>query len=342
VLDARLWLATVLLAFAFSVHAIQASLGISFCIFLWWTLRTRENPRISSAALSLVPLGWLFEPASDAWRQAASTRDFYFLGRWHWYEWLGMGAPIVLVFVFDRFLKSRSLLTGTKVRPVVRALLYYAVFQTLVGFVIMIPPQLARLRPFEPMRYLNLLYILFFLIGGGLLGEYVLRRRVYRWALLFVPLAAGMFFAQRQMYSGSPHLELPFTESTNSWVQAFDWIRQNTPVDALFAIDPHYETLPSQDQHGFRGLAERSVMADYEKDAGMVSRVPRLAPRWLKEVTALNGWRRFQPADFDRLKRDFGVTWFVLSRADDQFSYNQHENFTCPYQNERVKVCRLY
>ena len=83
-------------------------------------------------------------------------------------------------------------------------------------------------------------------------------------------------------------------------------------------------------------------MADYEKDAGMVSRVPGLAPRWLKEVTALNGWRKFQPVDFDRLKTDFGVTWFVLSRADDQFSYNQHDNFTCPYQNERVKVCRLY
>jgi len=246
------------------------------------------------------------------------------------------------VFLFQRFLKSRLLLNGTRLRPVVTALLYYAVFQTIVGFVIMLPSELERLRPFEPMRYLHLLYILFFIITGGLLGEYVLRRRVYRWVLVFVPLTAGMFFAQRQMYSGSPHLELPLIQSTNSWVQAFGWIRQNTPVDALFAIDPHYETLPGEDQHGFRGLADRSVLADYEKDAGMAARVPSLAPRWLKEVTALKGWRKFQSSDFDRLKRDFGVAWFVLSRDDDQFSDKQPNDLTCLYQNEAVKVCCLY
>jgi hypothetical protein len=247
-----------------------------------------------------------------------------------------------MAFLFQRFFKSRSLLNATRFCPVVTALLYYAVFQTIVGFVIMLPPELERLRPFEPMRYLHLLYIIFLIIAGGLLGEYVLRRRVYRWVLIFVPLTAGMFFAQRQMYSGSPHLELPFTQSPNLWVQAFGWIRQNTPVDALFAIDPHYETLPGEDQHGFRGLAERSVLADYEKDAGMAARVPGLAPRWLKEVTALNGWRKFHSADFARLNKDFGVSWFVLSRADDQFFSGQPHHFECPYENDRVRVCRLY
>ena len=52
----------------------------------------------------------------------------------------------------------------------------------------------------------------------------------------------------------------------NAWLQAFAWIRQNTPVDGLFALDPHYMTLPGEDYHGFRALAERSVLADYEKD----------------------------------------------------------------------------
>lgn len=340
--DARIWLAGLLLAFAFSIHAIQASFGISFCIFLWWTLRSRNNSRVAAVSFVLAPLGWLFEPSSEAWRQAASTRDFYFLGRWHWYEWLGVVAPVVLLFIFRHFLKLRSLLNGTMLAPLVTALLYYAAFQTLVGLTIMIPPQLERLRPFEPMRYLHLLYILFFIIAGGLLGEYFLRRSLHRWALLLIPLATGMFFAQRQMYSGSPHLELPFTKSTNSWVQAFVWIRQHTPVDALFAIDPHYEALPGEDQHGFRGLTERSVLADYEKDAGMAARVPSLAPRWLKEVTALNGWRKFGPADFERLNKDFGVTWFAFSRADAQFSRKQTDHLQCPYENEAVEVCRLY
>jgi hypothetical protein len=209
------------------------------------------------------------------------------------------------------------------------------------GILLMMPSALERLRPLEPMRYLHLLYVLFFLISGGLLGSYVLRRRVYRWILLFLPLATGMFCAQRYLYDSSEHLELPFFHSRNDWLQAFAWIRTNTPVDSLFAVDPHYEALPGEDHHGFRALAERSVLADYEKDAGMAARVPSLAPRWLKEVNARNGWIHFGPADIQRLKNDFGVTWFIFSRADELFSVKQ-SNIVCPYENQSLKVCHLY
>lgn len=341
VMDRRHWVAGLLLAFAFAVHAIQACFGISFCLFLVWQMHGRKLTPFFTAAIVFGPLGWLFEPASDAWRKAAATRGFYFLGRWQWYEWLGVFAPLVLLFLLVRFLQMRVTKNDRSALPTVgSALLYYGAFQTLAGLIIMLPPSLERLRPFEPMRYLHLLYILFFLIAGGLVGEYVLRRKLYRWVLLFVPLSAGMFYAQRQMYPGSPHLELPFVKSTNSWVQAFEWIRQNTPTDALFAIDPHYETLPGEDSHGFRGLAERSVLADYEKDAGMAARVPGLAPRWLKEVTALDGWRSFKASDFESLNKDFGVTWFVFSRADGEFSDKQPDHLECEYQNDEVKVCR--
>jgi len=209
----------------------------------------------------------------------------------------------------------------------------------------MLPPSLERLRPFEPMRYLHLLYLLFFLIVGGLLGRYVLDRRVYRWLLLFLPLSAGMFYVQRQMYPASAHLELPGIAPQNAWLQAFTWIRQNTPVDSRFALDPHYMTLPGEDYHGFRALAERSTLADYEKDGGMAARVPRPAPRWLEEVNAQRGWRNFQAADFQRLKHDFGVTWVILSRPGDQGSnanHNAASGMTCPYQNSQLQVCRLY
>src|SRR6266567_420336 len=82
VLDRRLWLAGILLAIAFAIHAIMACLGISFCVFLMWRLREspmRQSTLRPAAALLLIPLGWIFEPASEAWRQAAATRGFYFL-----------------------------------------------------------------------------------------------------------------------------------------------------------------------------------------------------------------------------------------------------------------------
>ncbi len=346
-MDRRLWVAGVLLAVAFAIHAIMASFGISFCAFLLWNRRRSLALRSPSAVAVLFllgwPLGWIFEPASDAWRQAAATRSFYFPTRWEWYEWLGVLGPLVLLFVLRRFLPredgDRSALPSLVV-----SLLYYGVFQTAAGLLIMVPSSLERLRPFEPMRYLHLLYLLFFLIAGGLLGSYLLDKKIYRWLLFFVPLSAGMFYAQRQMYPASPHLELPGVASKNAWLQAFAWIRQNTPVDSLFAIGPHYVTLPAEDYHGFRALAERSVLADYEKDGGMAARVPRLAPRWLKEVNAQSGWQNFQAADFQRLKSEFGVTWVILSRSNVHFAaQNQGEQImTCPYANAQVKVCRLY
>lgn len=154
-----------------------------------------------------------------------------------------------------------------------------------------------------------------------------------------------MFYAQHQMYPATEHMEWPGAESKNAWLQAFAWIRQNTPTDAQFALDPHYMQLPGEDYHGFRALAERSTLADYDKDGGMVARVPRLAPRWLKEVTAQDGWRNFGPEDFQRLRRDFGVNWIILSSADkmgEDEPLPSGAGISCPYQNHQLRVCRLY
>ena len=344
--DRRLLLAGALLAAAFSVHAIMAAFGASYCLFLLWkpAHRTKTEPtkpiidqrRTAVGAALLWPLGWIFEPPSDAWRQAASTRSFYFVLRWHWYEWLGVVAPLLLLWWFRALARRRS---QTVLAHVAERLVYYGVFQLAVALIILLPARLERLRPLEPMRFLHLVYLLFVLLAGGLLGQYVLKKHALRWLLLFVPLSAGMFYAQRQMYPATAHLELPGAPSRNNWVEAFRWISQNTPsrntpVDAQFALDPRYMELPGEDYHGFRALAERSVLADELKDAGMAARVPRLAPRWLREVEAQRGWRDFKRPDFLRLKAEFGVDWVVLQAPG-------VEGLPCPYRNPQVVVCRV-
>jgi Dolichyl-phosphate-mannose-protein mannosyltransferase len=340
VIDRRLWRAGVLLAVAFAVHAIMTVFGISFCAFLLWRQSTRQrSSNLPLAAALVVPLGWLFAPASDAWRQAAASRGFYFLSRWEWYEWLGVFAPLVLLYVFHRWQNSKGAKDNANLSVLVESLLTYGVFQTIASLVVMFVPSLERLRPFEPMRYLHLVYLFFFLIAGGLLGRYVLERRLYCWLLLFVPLSAGMFYAQREMYPATPHVEWPDAEPHNPWLLAFAWIRQSTPPDAYFAIGPRYMTLQGEDYHGFRALAERSVLADYDKDGGMAARVPILAPRWLKEVHAQEGWPHFQVADFQRLHDEFGVTWVLVARSDKS---DPSAGLTCPYENQQLRVCRLY
>ena len=90
------------------------------------------------------------------------------------------------------------------------------------------------------MRFLHLVYFFMTLMGGCLLGKYLLKASVWRWAVFLVVINGGMFLSQRMLFSSSEHLELPGRATANPWLQAFAWIRQNTPTDAYFALDPEY------------------------------------------------------------------------------------------------------
>ena len=332
VLDGRRLLAGILLLAAFPLHLNMTPFGVSYCIFLGWNPQRKVHPSFVTPAAALAfPLQWIFEPANDTWRQAEATRNFYFLLRWHWYEWLGVFGPLVIVWWFRRLARSRG---SAVMARVAERLVYFGVFQFAVALILMLPPRLERFRSYEPMRFLHLTYLLFVLLAGGLLARYVLKRNILRWLLFFVPLAAGMFFAQRQLYPATAHLELPGVPSHNVWVEAFQWISHNTPVDSYFALDPDYMEMPGDDAHGFRALSERSVLADAIKDPCIVVRVPSLGPRWLREVSAQQGWRSFQREDFLRLKQQFGVDWVVVPSPG-------VKGMTCPYNNSNLAVCRV-
>jgi hypothetical protein len=328
ILDRKYVLAATCLVIASVIHPLMASFGISYGIFLAW----KQRPQASAPLLALLfPLGWILEPTSDAWRVAARTRDYYFLSNWQWYEWLGVFAPLVLLWWFH-YAATRD--GSTVVAHMSSRLVWYGMFQLVVALILMLPASLERLQPLQPMRYLHLLYLIFVLISGGLIGRYILRTHTSRWLLFFVPLGLLMFHAQRQTFPASPHLEFPSTISHNPWIEAFAWVRQNTPLDSYFALDPYYMQRPGEDSHSFRALAERSALADYVKDPSVSTQVPRLADRWLEQVQAQEGWRHFQAADFQRLKSRFGVNWVVLEGT-------ALPGVDCPYHNELLRVCRI-
>jgi hypothetical protein len=172
------------------------------------------------------------------------------------------------------------------------------------------------------------------LVAGCLIGRYLLKASVWRWAAFLVVINAGMLFAQRMQFAGSEHLELPRESSANPWLQAFAWIRQNTPTDAYFALDPNYMAIPGEDYHSFRALAERSQLADNIKDTAVVTQVPELGETWALQVDAQRGWKHFQLEDFERLKTDFGVNWVLVS-------YPQPAGLACQWHNVALSVCRI-
>jgi hypothetical protein len=194
-------------------------------------------------------------------------------------------------------------------------ILYEAVYFGL-AMVMTVPPRLIVLAHYQPMRNLQLVYLLLFMIMGGLLGKWALRDHAWRWLALFVPLCAVMFYVQCQRYPA--------------------WIRENTPSDAVFVLNPYHMILPGEDEHGFRALAQRSMLADAVKDsapAAMFPDVP-LAEHWEQQIKAQAGWEHFQAADFERLHREWGVTWTVLDKPG-------ATAFTCPYANRILRVCKL-
>ena len=198
-------------------------------------------------------------PPSRNWIDAARTGHIYHqyqLYQWDWYEWLGAIGPLVLFWVVARVAGKRGEITLSRF---CWAILIYGVTVQLLSMVILFPGAPIALSTLEPMRYLQLVYIFLVLIGGAYLGKYLLKARLWRWAVFLLAANGSMFIAQREIFPASAHIELPSTASANPWLQAFDWISHNTPDGAYFALDPNYLAAPGEDYHGFRALAERSA-----------------------------------------------------------------------------------
>ena len=334
-LDERYFRTALWLIVTALIHPLMAVFGVAYLLAL-------QLPRIGAVfgirtfTLAVVPFGLIFsglQPASEAYRDSLDipAHSFFFLSRWQWYEWVGIFAPIALLLLYRAIARKKS---WRYLEALASALIVYSVLFFLAALIITIPQSMAPWVFLQPMRSLHLLYILFFLFTGGLLGEFVLRRQLWRWLVLFVPLCGIMYFVQRQTFPASPHIEWPGVVPANDWLQAFAWIRRNTPEDAYFALDPDHMNAKREDEHGFRALAERSMLADRVKDSGAVTMFPKMAGDWRSQVQAQAGWKDFQSADFERLHQQFGVTWVVVQQG-------QGAGLSCVYQNSTLKVCHL-
>lgn len=334
ILERRGRLAVPLLLLALLLHPIMALLGVSFCVFLTVAMREPGPGRRLSAKSSLaaaVPLGWIFDGPNPSWRKALDAKDYMHLWRWAWYEWLGALAPLLLFWVLWRFAQRRG---ESRLARFALAVFCYGVFQQLVAVAVLTPNALVRLAPFQPMRFLQLVYLFMALVAGGLMGRFLLAKRVWRWTAYLLVLNGSMFLVQWTQIDQGQHLELPFTAPDTPWQQAFDWIKQNTPTDAYFALAPRYMSEPGEGFRSFRALAERSQMADGDKDTAMATQIPGVAADWDRQQDALAGWTHFQLADFKRLKRELGVDWVLVDNPSPT-------GLACPWHNGQLSVCRI-
>lgn len=275
--------------------------------------------------------------ANSAWHEILSTRRYLYPLRWYWFEWLGVVVPFAMLIWFVRLARRHN---QPAAGEVARRILWSGGLGILGAVLLSVIPLFERLVPAEPMRIIHFFYVLWVFLCGGLLGEIVLRNRPVRWLICFGAIALTFFLTDRIPYAASPHIEWPGTTTKNSWVEAFDWARRNTPPDAIFALHPNYMNLPGEDAHGFRAFAQRTVLADSVKDRAVAGLEPDLAYQWRMEITARSRWPDFTARDFQRLRQQFHVSWVVLERAS-----LRHDpadlHLICPFRNSAVFLCRI-
>ena len=336
------------LAIAVWLHPLMAAYALAFVIvlrvsrlrrrILAWTILAASAVLVAAILQALAP------PESPALLAAIITRYYWFLSQWHWFELLGLAGPLaVLAAIFH----WRYAALSESTRVLCQSCFVLGAIATLD--VLLFAHESAPVHVLAKLQLLRV-YILLYAVMAMLLGatlwqlgsEAGKRARTLNWALRSVPaifivaMAAVMSFVQRQSFPASIHLELPWraAQNPNPWVQAFLWAKQNTPQDALFALDARYVNTDGEDAQTFRAISLRSAVPDYSKDGGEASITPPLAPLWQQGAAAQKDLSNQTDTVREEHLRILGTTWMVLHSA----AVTAHP---CPYDNGTVKICQL-
>ena len=345
------------LTLAATMHPLMAAYALGATLMLLAarapnrTLRLYVTAALAASALALAAgLQAVARPESADTIRIALTRTYWFPAQWRWFELLGLAAPLAILSFFAWRKQPQPTLgapsiahsaMGGMTSEASRALARMAVavgatsclIAALFARATAATHLIARL---QPLRAFQIVYLVLTLTLGATLGERLLRRSPWRWAATILLLGGISFSAARSAFPNSNHLELPGLAPRNLWAQAFLWVRDNTPKDALFALDADYINGPAEDAQCFRAIARRSALADYSKDGGEASIAPALTAEWVRDQAAQQALSAPSTSDAQRLAmlRPLGVSWLLLQSA-------AATRLDCSYANSAVKLCRL-
>ena len=336
----HLALTTLLIGLAAVFHPLMAGYGATFILSIVFLECPRPRSKVIKAiclfasGMALAAAIQIFSPLpSAAIRRVALTRSYWFLSRWEWFEILGLLAPLSILIAILAFPAS------SRFRSIARSAVTVGITAIAISLYFARP----RLPSFgvshlQPLRIFQLIYFTLFLRLGAWLARMILHDVWWRWVIAIFALGAPAMIPGWFAFPHSAHIEPPSDGSAasepNRWVEAFRWVRQNTPVDTLFAVDANYISDPNEDAQSFRAITERSVLPDYSKDGGEAAVNPALSDEWVRGVDAQQSLS--SESDAARLQKlsGFGVTWMVLQTS-------ARTSFNCPHDNGTVKVCKL-
>jgi hypothetical protein len=333
-------------------HPLMAIYAFAFILVLRLT-RVRRQLLVQVVLLLgtlalAITLNALAPPESPALLTAEFSRDYWFFLQWQWFEVLGLLAPLAIFAWLYRHNGKQASPHSQATAALCRASLNLG-FITIAVALLFTHRDAAKhfVARMQPLRTFLLAYALMAILLGAtlfqLISDHLQRTTSLRARRFLTPLpaaallalAATMFTVQRLSFPASPHLELPWLQpSQNPWTQAFLWARDNTPRDALFALDAKYIHEPGEDAHTFPATALRSSLPDYTKDGGEAANNPSLAASWQPAATAQSHLYTLTDTARDARILPLGATWIVLHSTTPTVH-------TCPYDNGTVKICHL-
>ncbi|MFP5227777.1 MAG: hypothetical protein ACLGXA_09095 [Acidobacteriota bacterium] len=322
----------VLLLLAGALHPLMGAYAVVFAMLCGLITVRRTGLAVVACGLLVAAAGVAFlldhnAANSPGYRQAIALapRSFLFLARWQWYEMLGLVLPLILFALAAlRGAEPVRILSLTSVLVGITSILIAALFVPTGGPWILVP--------FQVLRSFHLIYAVGIVLCGGVVAALAGRSRIAASSLLVV-LFAGMFAAESFAWPLCERVESPWTVPANPWQQAFLWIRDCTPQDAVFAFNPELVYLPDEDEQGFRAIAERDHLAD-DKDAGVVAVIPHLADGWARQRNTEFDVDRMTDAQRVATLVPLGANWLLLPP-------DAETALPCLWRNRVVKVCRL-
>jgi hypothetical protein len=352
-----MWIASIVVAVV--MHPLMAAYALGATAMLVCVRSARRTVRVwgtAGLAVGAVTLAawlqWVAKPESADYVRIAMTRTYWFPAEWRWFELVGLVAPLAILAWVGWRVAAQSHISDARPFGKLRAgsgapgfgtgqeaLARMAVITGATAWVIAmlfarVGAATHLVARMQPLRAFQIVYLVMVMVMGAMLGERVLQRSAWRWAVALVALGGIMMGAEQASFPDTRHLELPGMVERNPWVQAFLWIRENTAKDALFALDADYIHAPEEDAQSFRAIAERSALPDYSKDGGESSIAPDLTGEWKMGQEAQRGLSSETDAERVAVLGSSGVTWVVLEAG-------ATTSFECPYGNSAVKVCRL-
>lgn len=314
-------------------HPLMSVYAVAFLV-IYRLLCRRQWKAIGAGCLSAfmlcvaVLLATRSTPVTASYREAVQSRVYYFPTTWHWYEIVGLLAPLALM----GWAAGRAGLSTVLGRLALASLIVGAT-SCLCSFLLVRPSGPYLLARLQLLRSFHMIYALGIVMLGGAIATHLARSHRLAGICLLSVIAAGMLLMQRHVYASLQDVELPGHAMRNSYEQGFRWVRDNTPPNAYFAMDPRLADYEDEAVPGFRAMTRRSILTDV-KDEGLASLFPPLAPLWdsnRRDEQVLESPGNQQPTE--QLRR-LGVSWVLLPQS-------VPTALSCPYLNAALKICRL-